>query len=473
MRLTLGTVLAVLVFGMSPAAGQGPMMMNAPGQVPPGMMAPPGMMPPPGMVAQPGMMPPPGGVQLTSHYSGMMAVPGPHPAMGQGSVYYPNARSYAMGGHHGHHGGGGGQVVSEHVVDDRPLTPAGMITSQGGNCSDCGAGCGSDSSCDSCKSKSDCDSCFSCDPCGERSRWYASGEVLFMDRTRANRQVLGINALTNTALTTDALDWDFDEGYMVTIGKHCEHGRAELSFMSVEHGTESLTLDDPTGSLFLPFTGVLGGPTSIFEDPTVFPFDAGTQQRVAMESQLYSGELNLIRDASISDCMFISGLTGLRWIHMSDELTLTQQSTLIPSFGEYALSTRNNLVGPQFGVSGGIIHGRFSLRSYAKAGLFGNFAEQSQTLGGITPVNGTFTTFRDQSENIVGLSGMVQMGVTGKVDLARHVSLRGGYHAMYLSGMALAPDQADFTTNPFNTATVENAGSVLYHGASGGVELRW
>jgi hypothetical protein len=430
------------------------------------------------MVAHPGMMPPPGGVQLTSHYSGMMAMPGPHPAMGQGSVYYPNAQSYAMGGRHGHHGhhghhGGGGQVVSEQVINDRPLTPAGMIGGQGGSCNDCGTGCGSG---DSCKSGSACNTCdtrSSCDPCGERSRWYTSGEFLFMDRTRANRTLIGVNALTNTALTTDALDWDYDEGYMITIGKHCENGRAELSFMSVEHGNESLSLDDPTGSLFLPIAGVIGGPTSIFADPTVFPFDIGTQQRVDMESQLYSGELNLIRDANISDCLFISGLTGLRWIHMSDELTITQQSTLIPSFGEYALSTRNNLVGPQFGVAGGIIHGRFSLRSYAKAGLFGNFAEQSQTLGGITPTTGGFIAFRDQSENIVGLAGMVQMGITGKVDLARHVSLRGGYHAMYLSGMALAPDQADFTTNPLNTSTVENAGSVLYHGASGGVELRW
>ena len=53
--------------------------------------------------------------------------------------------------------------------------------------------------------------------------------------------------------------------------------------------------------------------------------------------------------------------------------------------------------------------------------------------------------------------------------------LRVGYNLLWLTGVALAPDQFDFSasTGPEAGAGVQRTGSLFLNGASAGVEARW
>ena len=51
--------------------------------------------------------------------------------------------------------------------------------------------------------------------------------------------------------------------------------------------------------------------------------------------------------------------------------------------------------------------------------------------------------------------------------------LRAGYNLMWISGVALAPDQLDFSFTPTSGSQLSNSGSLFIHGASLGLEARW
>ena len=51
--------------------------------------------------------------------------------------------------------------------------------------------------------------------------------------------------------------------------------------------------------------------------------------------------------------------------------------------------------------------------------------------------------------------------------------LRLGYNMIWLSGVALAPDQWDFTNTAASGTTLVGGGGVFLHGANLGLEARW
>ena len=51
--------------------------------------------------------------------------------------------------------------------------------------------------------------------------------------------------------------------------------------------------------------------------------------------------------------------------------------------------------------------------------------------------------------------------------------LRAGYDMAWLSGLALAPNQWDFTDTPSSGTTLHGAGGLFLQGASLGLESRW
>jgi hypothetical protein len=51
--------------------------------------------------------------------------------------------------------------------------------------------------------------------------------------------------------------------------------------------------------------------------------------------------------------------------------------------------------------------------------------------------------------------------------------LRAGYNLIWLDGLALAPDQWDFSNTPASGTSLVDGGSLFLHGANLGVERRW
>jgi hypothetical protein len=52
-------------------------------------------------------------------------------------------------------------------------------------------------------------------------------------------------------------------------------------------------------------------------------------------------------------------------------------------------------------------------------------------------------------------------------------SLRAGYNLIWISGVALAPNQFDFTNTTTSGTTLANTGNVFLHGANLGFEAQW
>ena len=104
-----------------------------------------------------------------------------------------------------------------------------------------------------------------------------------------------------------------------------------------------------------------------------------------------------------------------------------------------------------------------------KAGLMLNDVGQRQTV----------TDFPDDFViRQVGASGHAA-AILGEIDLTlvRRISnmwsVRVGYNVIGLGGLALAPDQLDFTLTPSSGTGLATNGFALYHGAYLGLEANW
>jgi hypothetical protein len=66
-----------------------------------------------------------------------------------------------------------------------------------------------------------------------------------------------------------------------------------------------------------------------------------------------------------------------------------------------------------------------------------------------------------------------ELGLSGTYQLTRVLTVRGGYNLMWIAGVALAPDQLDFTDLPSSGTALDRGGGIFLHGANVGLEARW
>ena len=69
----------------------------------------------------------------------------------------------------------------------------------------------------------------------------------------------------------------------------------------------------------------------------------------------------------------------------------------------------------------------------------------------------------------VGFIGDMNYSIVRRLN--RKWSLRAGYNLIWISGVALAPNQFDFSNT--NTITLAGASNVFLHGANLGLEAQW
>ncbi len=135
----------------------------------------------------------------------------------------------------------------------------------------------------------------------------------------------------------------------------------------------------------------------------------------------------------------------------------------------------NQLNGVQATLDGTLLESEyFSIGGYAKAGLFHNAARGSitETYQDLETGGATYTRSFSDSNDRVAFAG--NLGVTGTVFFSENVRLFGGYELMYLSGVALAPEQTRGITTDIADVTSLNLRSdsdVLFHGARLGLEF--
>ena len=141
--------------------------------------------------------------------------------------------------------------------------------------------------------------------------------------------------------------------------------------------------------------------------------------------------------------------------------------------GNYLVRTHNDLLGIQFGMDFINRRCKWMYGVRVKAGPFVNFSDQfsdilTQTAGDplATPQLAIHRQARHDGAALVG-----EVGFVGSYKIRPNFSVRASYDFMWVTGLALAPEQLQFETNP--EARVNTNGHIYYHGLTLGAEWIW
>lgn len=326
-------------------------------------------------------------------------------------------------------------------------------------------GCGHSSGCD-------CDG----------SREYVVFDVLFLDRDNAtnNQPILvdgtaGLNP-GGTVFTTRSMVPTTAPGVMLFVGRHGGNTTGwEMGYWGV-YGWYGDARASTNRSLAIP--GDIGH--------AVPGWDSASNVRATWSSSLNVVELNLLASeftSGLEPCSRwpqrrcrheteVDWIGGLFWAGLDEQAALQ----VAPFAGEpstsYRVATSSNLFGGQLGVRGRRTWDRFSLEGYLKAGLGGAWLSQSAP-----PITSSLAPGVDyrpgRSAQDTGMGFLSSMNMSMAYRFSDVWGLRLGYNVAWLSGVALAPNQWDFTDTQASGTGVRGAGGLFLHGANLGLEARW
>ncbi len=216
-------------------------------------------------------------------------------------------------------------------------------------------------------------------------------------------------------------------------------------------------------------TKTVGGDASLFfpfsqRDYAFDYFDASKAEGEG-ESKFWDLELNYWRHASPRnrDYFSASWIAGLRYFHLNESFKLTFYKP--PDVSDWSVHTKNNIFGAQLG--GNLQWNpseRLSWDITVKLGAMANRAKQWNFL---KDHNNTEVLRHYQRQKWqLGLFGdaAIQAGYQFKEPFNLHL----GYEVMYISGVALAPEQMQRSTNTESGKHVYTKGYVLIQGLFAG-----
>jgi len=284
---------------------------------------------------------------------------------------------------------------------------------------------------------------------------YLVSEILFLQLNGPRRQGVVIDEDSgDTLLTTSELRHGMEAGARLTVGIPLYERRTlEISYFGLQHWAARR---DVEGDDNLSLPGDIALATSDF-------FDAD-RMRFHYSSALNNAEVTLVRPAAWND---LALLAGFRYVGLREQFGISSFDGDAGA-SDYTIDAENHLFGAQVGGRLQKQRGRFGLDFVGKAGLFASFAQQHTFLG---DSNNT-VTLRNSTTRGCQAAFLGELGLTGKFELTRGLWFRGGYSALWLEGVARAPDQLDFTdTATSGTALVYR--SAFLHGPNVGLEAQW
>lgn len=326
-----------------------------------------------------------------------------------------------------------------------------------------------------------------CDPCCNNPcpTFYGQVEALFMKREpRFTDQPIIVDANAGTTFVSSSdLDFEFGPGVRATIGMHlCEGPALEFSYFGLCEGEASAVAISPDPGAFLIFPDNLFG--NVFVDMDI--------AEVNYSSSLHSFEANLLcccgsceecgdeccdecgGQCGCSDvrCRSFEWFGGFRYLYLDEELNISAQRIVAGGLeeGSYDVRTTNHLYGLQLGARERRTRGRWGWEATGKAGIFGNYAQQEQTVTDFP----NFVLRPTVSSSSGGVAFIGETNLSVLYRLTDIWNLRAGYSLIWIEGLALAPDQLDFdfASSPSGDQ-LDNGGAMFLHGANFGVEARW
>jgi hypothetical protein len=322
--------------------------------------------------------------------------------------------------------------------------------------------------------------CVTVEPsCCWLPRFYGQAEALFLYRDNGSlvRPIivdtsapLPVGAVPlgadNTLLRTVDLRFAVEPGLRVLLGYRINERHAlEFSYFSIFDWARTIEV---IGDDNLAIPGDLGLASNDFYNASIM--------RVDYSATLNSFELNgLLTDCYCEEAAdscsprlmrVLSLFAGFRYLNLDEEFNI-RPTDFDEGTSDYNVRTENDLYGAQIGARIRRQRDRFGWDLTCKAGVFGNSAEQSQFVTDFPPPF-ELRTHRSRRGGNVAFVG--ELGWSLSYQLTPHWGVRGGYNLMWIEGVALAPDQLDFTRTPTSGTQLHSQGGLFLHGASVGVE---
>lgn len=208
---------------------------------------------------------------------------------------------------------------------------------------------------------------------------------------------------------------------------------------------------------------------TFFEFPDLVP-DSGTDFQTSYMSTLNSVELN----SRTRQWSRLAPLAGVRFIKLHDEFDRLSGD----GSTQLQMSTTDNLLwGFQVGAEALLWDvGPVRLQSTMKAGVYYNDIDLDTGGGDITVTDPATmaTTTVETTANFAGehIAYFGEVNLEFAYRVGRHFTVRAGYTAMWLDGVALAPDQHDNFSIQGGIGAFDY-GTVMYHGSYVGGEFTW
>lgn len=401
-----------------------------------------------------------------------------------GSPYGAMPASYGYGGPQG--GMSGGPMMSEEYPSDGY-----DMGGEGGGCPYCGGG--------------GCEYCgggfgrhhgvlsgflHGLLPYGEGGacapRWYdIAVDGLYWTRDEVSEFVpfTAFTRLGPTIMSSDSLDYDYEPGMRFASRIQIHPGISlDFNYFGLFSWSANTSVSDPTNELFSPYSqfGALVG--------VGLPFDESDQAQfhsLRVSSTIDNFELGVRKYWTGPNCRLQGSYqSGVRYIYLVDDLNFFTLGRNVPvglgtaPAGQSNTDVRahNSLIGWQatFDVWANIVPG-VSVGMEGKGGVYGNQAKYNTSVTGSTTAGGTsadlFETNRNSDVAVVGEANLIFIYRVGP-----NVTLRAGYSALFIDGVALATENFN-PNNPFNTVRtvlpVNTDGNVFYHGGFAGFEWMW
>ena len=304
-----------------------------------------------------------------------------------------------------------------------------------------------------------------------RWRTYALSEALFWGRdNHAVAQPLLVAVGDGTPLLSASdLQFPFSEGVRAFYGRRDPAaGGWEIGYFGIYGQSASSTVVAPAGGL-LQVPEPLGGVLTTGADAAV----------VKYQSVVNSAEANIFATATDwrsrwGGWLTVDWLAGFRYVGVEESSSIVLDSCAgdpdCAAKVPYGVRTRNNMFGAQLGTRGRMTWRNWATEGWAKAGLLGNAEEEIQS---------PLVTSSGAPLGRIGSASRGQVGFVGDINLSAIYRLtetwgiRAGYNLVWLEGLALAPNQYDFSLDEAAGGRINPGGGMFLHGANLGLEARW
>jgi hypothetical protein len=303
------------------------------------------------------------------------------------------------------------------------------------------------------------------------SRSYVQVDGLFWHRVGSGcSQVVALNTDTipsQPVLDTNDARFNLTGGVRVLVGWTpgcCSHCSAwEFSYFGI-YGWQANASAVGNNNLTIP--GDLGAASNNFLNA----------DRIAInyQSDLHNAEFNCVKSCCVCDNT-IDFLCGLRFINLNERFSLIGDDAADEGVGSYDINTNNYLYGLQLGGRYTQRWCNWSLQFIGKGGVFLNDATQSQQVLDAPYTAGVPFQLRPAiAANGNSVAGLGELGVVAIRPINDTWSFRIGYTALGIGGLALAPDQLDFTdVTDVSGGNLNSCGWVFLHGGQLGLEAAW